>query len=77
MIKELDENGFVFLDDNNRPYWIAMRYGEPIIAYWHEGNKSWVNLRKATQSDIWMGNKRALPDDQAEIYHKQHKQFLV
>lgn len=74
--KLLDEKGFVFIDGHSRPYWVAMRYGKPMIAYWHEGQKSWVNLREASQTDIWQMNNLAISDEYAEIYHKQHRAFV-
>ena len=67
----LDEKGFVVI--NNKPYWFAMRYGKPMIAYWNYGTKTWVNLKEASQTEIDTARKRALSDDQAEMYHKQHR----
>lgn len=72
----LDEKGFVFIDGHSRPYWVAMRYGKAMIAYWHEGQKSWVNLREATQIEVWKMEQHKISDEHAEIYHKQHKDFV-
>ncbi len=76
-LRTLDENGFVFIDAKDMPYWIAMRYGKPMMAYWHEGQKSWVNLRQVTQTEIWQMNENAISDELAEIYHTQHRKSML
>jgi hypothetical protein len=72
---KLDEKGFVFIDDNSRPFWCCMYFGNPMYMYWHEAQKSWVTLRVINQVDIWRAYEKKIPDDQAEIYHKQHSEF--
>lgn len=71
----LDEKGFVFLDSASRPYWCCMYHGEPWFMYWHECQKSWVTLRKCSGSEVMLANQKALPEDQANLYHKLHKEF--
>jgi hypothetical protein len=71
----LDEKGFVFIDDLNRPYWVAMWCDKAMIFYWHEAQKSWVTLREATQIDVWEMEQKKISEEYAEIYHKQHRKF--
>ncbi len=74
-MEKLDEKGFVFIDDNNKPYWCRMWGDEPWFMYWHEGQKSWVSLRKVSQQEIWFAHALKIPDDQAQVYHDQHEEF--
>ena len=75
-METLDEKGFVFLDGNNRPYWCRMYGGNPWYMYWHEGQKSWVTLRRVNGSEVMIAHVKALPEYMAEIYHKQHNDFI-
>jgi hypothetical protein len=75
-LEKLDEKGFVFIDDNSRPYWCRMWGDEPWFMYWNDGQKSWVTLRRANQTDIWMANEKKIPDEQAQIYHDLHEKFI-
>ena len=75
-MKKLDEKGFVFIDDDSKPFWIRMYFGIPKIMYWNQGQQSWVVLRDATQGDIRHGESRKIPDDQAELYHQMHSRFI-
>ncbi len=68
----LDEKGFVFIDDKNMPYWVAMRYEKPMLAYWH-ADKRWVNLRELNGGEVMLMNQKAISEEYAEIYHEQHK----
>ncbi len=70
--KLLNEKGFVFIDDNNDPYWIAIRNGKPMMAYWN--NDGWVNLREVTQTEIFSWCDVKIPEDQAKYYHKKHEE---
>lgn len=72
-MKELSEKGFVFIDDKNTPYWVRKWGNGAWIFYWHDGQKSWVSYRQINQSEVWEFNSRSIADDQAEIYHAQHK----
>ncbi len=49
----LDEKGFIFLDQLNRPYRCCMYQGEPWLFYWHP-DKKWVTCRTVTQTDIFL-----------------------
>ena len=69
MNKKLDEKGFVFLDDKNRPYWCCMYHDTPWIMYWHP-DKRWVTLRQVNQTEIWSFWLNKLADEHAEMYHK-------
>ncbi len=53
-MNELNEKGFVFIDDRNRPYWCRLYGNHPWIMYWHEAQKSWVTYKKVTQLEIWI-----------------------
>lgn len=70
VLQKLDEDGFVFIDGNNRPYWCRMYGDKPWWMYWHEGQKSWVTLRQVNQTEVWSANEMAISDEQAEQYHK-------
>ena len=72
----LDEKGFVFIDGNNKPFWCRMYGGSPWYMYWHEGQKSWVTLREVNGSEVMVAHESAISNEQAEIYHKQHKEFI-
>ena len=72
----LDEKGFVFIDENNRPYWCRMYYDNPWWMYWHENQKSWVTYRKVTQGEVFACSQMKISEDLAEIYHKQHEKFI-
>ncbi len=72
---DLDKKGFVFIDDKDIPYWVAFRYDKPMIAYWHNAQKSWVNLREVSQNEVMFMKQKALPDEQAMIYHNLHAKF--
>jgi hypothetical protein len=71
-LQELDEKGFVFLDDANRPYWCRMYHGNPWIMSWHEDEGHWVTYRQVTQTEIW-SFPHNLTDEQQEIYHRQER----
>lgn len=65
----LDENGFVFIDDNSRPFWCRMWGDAPWFFYWN-GDKRWVSLRQVNQTEVWLANEKKIPQEQAEMYHK-------
>jgi len=75
-MEELDEKGFVFIGNDNRPYWCCMYYDSPWFMYWNDGQKSWVTKRKVNQTQIWVAMERKIPDEQAEIYHRQHEEAM-
>ncbi len=72
----LDKKGFVFLDGNNRPYWCRMYGDDPWFMYWNEGQKSWVTYRQVNGSEVMIAHENALSEEIAEIYHKQHEEFI-
>ncbi len=65
----LTEKGYVFLDQNKRPYLIRMWEDTPWVFYWHP-DKRWASLRKTNQTEIWQTYPHRLPEDQAEHYHQ-------
>jgi hypothetical protein len=75
-LEQLDEKGFVFIDENNRPFWCRMYGGRPWFMRWHEGQKSWVTLKPVNQMDVWMAHEKKISDEQAELYHKKHEEFI-
>ncbi len=72
----LDEKGFVFIGNDEKPYRCRIYCDEAWIMYWHEGNKAWVTLKKVNQSEIWGATEKKIPDEQAQIYHNLHKSFM-
>lgn len=74
-METLDEKGFVFIDDKNMPYWVAIRYNKPMLAYWHKGQNSWVNLRPINQTEIWIASEKKLSENLANMYHDLHEKF--
>ncbi len=59
---------FVFIDDKSQPYYVRMWGNDPWLFYWHP-DKKWVSLRKLGQVEIWQMAARALPTEQAKLYH--------
>lgn len=74
IMSNLDEKGFVFIGNGDKPYWCRIWCEEPIILYWNEGQNSWVVFGKTNDSEIEQLSKRKISDEQAEIYHKLHNQ---
>lgn len=40
--------------------------------YWHEAQKNWVSLRKITRFEARVLEQVAIPQEHADIYHRQH-----
>lgn len=75
MEETLDEKGFVSII-GNKPYWVKLNGLKiPWLHYWN--NPGWVTLRQLTQSDIWAYANFKIPEDQAQVYHDKHKEFIV
>jgi hypothetical protein len=73
MVRELDEKGFVFLDDAGKPFWCTMYHGKPRLMYWHvEGH--WVTWKFVTQADIF-SFPHNLTEEQQQVYHDQHNRW--
>lgn len=72
-MKGLDEKGFVFLDDTNRPYLCAMWNDSPWLFYWHPDNH-WVSLRPVTQAEIFGFPNNLTPGEQ-QAYWDQHEKY--
>lgn len=70
MLKKI-EQGFVFLDDKSDPYYLKWWGNSPWLFYWHVG-KTWVSLRPADWENIAEMLSRALPPEEADLYHKLH-----
>lgn len=71
----LDEKGFIFLDDNSKPYLCRMWHKRPWLFYWHPDNQ-WVSLRLLTQSDVW-SFPRNLTEEQQQYYRDKHQEMVV
>lgn len=69
-MNELDEKGFVFLDDASRPYWCRVWCDNPWLFYWHPDYK-FVSLRQVTQADIF-GFPHNLSEEEQQIYIDKH-----
>jgi hypothetical protein len=63
---------FVFLDQNHRPFKAMMWGDEWWLFYWHDAQKSWVSLRKASGPELYQMRKLELPKDQAKLYDDLH-----
>jgi len=72
---DLDEKGFVFIDKQQRPFWCCMLGGDPWFCYWHVEDK-WVTLRRVEMGDVAVARTTAIPEEQAEIYHRLHQEYL-
>ena len=70
----LDEKGFIFLDDKQRPFWCRIWHDSPWLFYWHPDNK-WVSLREVTQSDV-PTFPHNLSEEHQEIYRDKHTKNL-
>lgn len=66
-LKVLDEKGFVFLDDNSRPFLVRMLGKRAWLYYWHPNNE-WVTLRPVTQVEVFEYSKKKLSEEQARFY---------
>ncbi len=69
----MDDKGFVFLDEQNRPY-LYRKWGHEDnlwLFYWHvEGH--WTSLRKVEDSEKFPDN---LTQPEQNMYHKQHEKW--
>lgn len=68
-VEKLDEKGFIFLDEADKPYLCRMIEDAPWLCYWHEGNKCFVTLREVNQTDIWNFPKN-LTEQEQNIYRE-------
>lgn len=75
-MEQLTEKGFVFIDERHKANWCRMVEDEPWLFYWHEGNKTWVTLRKVTQMDVWRFYEKDIGETEAKIYHDTNAQSL-
>jgi len=71
----LDEHGFVFIDRQQRPFWCCLIGGDPWFCYWH-AEDTWVTLRRVEIGDVAVARTMAIPEAQAEIYHRLHRKYL-
>ena len=70
----MNEKGFIFLDEGNRPYLCAKwTDGMCWLFYWH-ADHHWVSLRPVTQMDIW-SFPRNLSEEHQQIYRDQHDRW--
>lgn len=74
-MQKLDGKGFIFLDDNRRPFLCRMWNDSAWLFYWHRHQKSWVSLRRVTQSEIWTFPHN-LTDEQQQHYHDAHDKWM-
>lgn len=67
-LEKLDEKGFVFIGNDQKPYWCRTYDKEAWLLWWHP-DKKWVTKRKVSQSEVWLFNEGALPNEEAQLYH--------
>ena len=65
--KELDERGFIFMDDAQRVYRVCMWGGNPWLFIWQHHNRQWMSVRKVSQMDVWTF-PRNLNEEQQRMY---------
>jgi hypothetical protein len=71
--EKLTREGFVFIDDNSRAFWICLMYNKhPMLCYWHEGQKSWVTLREPQMQEMMLASDKRLSPELAQLYHDIH-----
>lgn len=64
----LTEKGFVFLDEEDKPFYCRMWGKDAWLFYWIDSQKKWVSLRKITRDEIWNFSLGRLKNKDAEIY---------
>lgn len=69
-LKKLDEKGFVFIGNDQKPYLCRMIENVPWFCYWHP-DKRWVTLRQCNQQEVWAANKKELAPFLNSPYHKE------
>ena len=74
-MKELNDKGFIFLDDMNRPWLCRMWNDEPWLFYWHEYENHWVSGKRVTQSDVWTFPHN-LTRKEEQYYHDAHDRWV-
>lgn len=68
-MKELDEKGFVFLDDRGHVFRCCMWGDNPWLFKWIDTQNQWVSFRKLTQMDVFV-LPHNLSGEQQEWYFK-------
>lgn len=71
----ISKEPFVFIDGTGKPFKVALWGVEWWMFYWHEGQKSWVSLRKITEEYVREFRPRALKPEHAKLYDDLHDQF--
>lgn len=74
-MEELNECGFVFLDDANTPYWCRMYHGQPWLMRWNFGMGAFCTLRPVTQTEVWEFPHN-LTEEQQAYYRDKHNSTL-
>lgn len=74
-MKELDEKGFVFLDDDGNAYRCCVWGNNAWLFRWHDHQKRWVSVRQLSQMDIFM-LPHNLSEEQQEWYFKTEAKTL-
>ncbi len=72
-MKELDEKGFVFLDDNTVPFRCSIWGNRAWLFRWQHDH--WVSFRPVNQSDIWTFPHN-LTEVQQQLYFDRHDKWL-
>lgn len=70
-LESLGEQGFAFLDRQNRPYLCRMWGSQAWLFYWHPEDH-WVSLRPVTQAEVW-SFPHNLTAAQVQLYQAKHE----
>lgn len=74
-LQKLDERGWIFLDEANRPYLVRM-WGDNAWLFWWHPEQHWVSLRQVTQSDVWSFPKN-LSEEEQQAYRDAHDNWDI
>ncbi len=67
---------FTFLCAEGKPVRAERWGGEWWFFYWHEHQKSWVSLRRASPHDLMIARRAAMSRKDEQIYQDLHRQWV-
>lgn len=62
---KLDERGFVFIGYDKKYYWCRMWEGSPWF-FWLHPDGQFVSWGEVNQTQVWVANQKAIPQEKAE-----------
>lgn len=71
-VQLMDEQGFVFLDERNRPYWCRLWGERAWLFSWSKERNNWVSLRPVEQMEIWTFPHN-LSEEEQDDYRRRAK----